>query len=121
MAAQAPPSSGYSKMGGTAPGGASPSNSCVPSRRFPPQLDPAPSAAGRETTAAAVPEAEVQQTVGPEVQLAAVVVGLGLREREQLATRRGVGGAPAHRVLVDASVAALVRVVHVDLAAVGRE
>ena len=59
---------------------------------------------------------------GPVDDVAAVVVRLRLRDREELATAAAVGGAVGlHGVRVDARVAALVRVVDVERGAVGGE
>ena len=71
--------------------------------------------------AAAVPVAEVEHPVGPELQLAAVVVALGVGDLEQLAMPRpDARGALARAQLPDLLVAGLVREVHVELA-VARE
>src|SRR5919108_693108 len=54
--------------------------------------------------AAAVPEADVEQTVGAEGELAAVVVGVGVLDPHELPQRARVGLAASHGQLDDAAV-----------------
>ena len=69
---------------------------------------------------AAVAEPDVEHPVRPEAELPAVVVHLRLGLREDLASRARLDGSRGvDRVLVDSGVAALVRVVDVELRAVG--
>src|SRR6185295_2129076 len=70
--------------------------------------------------AAAIPVADVEHAVGPELQLPAVVVGLAVGDLEQLAvTGPHARSALAGMQLPDDLVAGLVREVDVELAVLG--
>ena len=75
----------------------------------------------RVAAAPAVAEADVEVPVGPEQDVAAVVVGVGLVDEEHAPGRRSVRAVAAHRVLDHVRVAIGVGVVDVQVRAVGRE
>ena len=92
-------------------------------RMEPRRVDGVLAVARRVAAAAAVAEPDVEVAVGPDGELAAVVVGEGLLDEEQLPPAVLVDPlAVAQRVLDDDRVAVgLAGVVEVDLATVARE
>jgi hypothetical protein len=68
---------------------------------------------------ATVAERDVQHPVGAERELAAVVIGLRLVDLEEQAARPRIGDVPAHGELHHLGIARPIRVIDVELGAVG--